>query len=123
MPAKKASSIPQEILDRYSDLVATLPDIGLNGATMPYTSINGNMFSFLSADGRLHFPLSKADKAAFMEKYSAAETMQHGVTMKEYVEVPDTVWNDVPVLTRYFQTSFDYASGLKPKATTKSKKQ
>jgi hypothetical protein len=117
MTAKKAPGIAAEVLDRYTNLVATQPDVELKGATMPYTAVNGNMFSFIAPDSSLNLRLSKTDKAAFLTQHQAAETMQHGVVMKEYVVVPDTMWSDAATLTHYFQQSCTYAKTLKPKAT------
>jgi hypothetical protein len=121
MPAKKTSAAPANILQRYSELVAALPGIEVKGATMPYTSLNGNMFSFIAPDGRLNIRLSKAGKAAFMKQYSAEETVQYGVAMKEYAVVPDIVWNDADALKRCMEESFAYARTLKAKATKKGK--
>jgi len=103
------------VLDRYRDLIATYPGLELKGKSMPYTSINGHMSSFLSPDGMLHLRLSKPDKAAFMEQLNARETVQHGVVMKEYAELPEGAWNDPGIVAKYFKLSGDYVGGLKPK--------
>ena len=120
--ASKPSPIPAGILERYKQLVATEPGIELKGATMPYTSINGNMFSFISKEGRLNLRLAKADLTAFLEKHKAPQSVQHGVVMKEYAEVPDTLFKDIAAITPYFHQSCSYARALKAKPTTKPKK-
>jgi TfoX/Sxy family transcriptional regulator of competence genes len=119
MPVKKSPTIQANVLQRYSELVSTLPGIEVKGATMPYTSFNGNMFSFLAPDGRLNIRLSKTGKAAFMQQHSSEETVQHGIVMKEYASVPDAVWNDDDALKRCIEESYAYALTLKAKATKK----
>jgi hypothetical protein len=113
----KGTPIPPDILDLYKKLVATRPGVEVKGAAMPYTSINGNMFSFLSGEGQLNLRLSKSDLAAFLERYDARQSVQHGVVMKEYAAVPDHLLRNINKLTPYFQQSCAYAKSLKPKAT------
>ena len=120
--ASKLSPIPADIIERYKQLVATTPGIELKGATMPYTSINGNMFSFISKAGRLNLRLSSTDLVSFLEKNKAQQSVQHGVVMKEYAEVPDIMFKNPGAITTYFHQSCSYAKTLKPKATTRQRK-
>ena len=117
MAAKKTSDIAPEILARYGTLAASLSGVELKGVTMPYTAHRGNMFSFLAPDGSLNLRLSPEDRAEMMTEFQARQTVQHGVSMKEYVVVPKRVWEDDANLKHYFARSFAYAEGLKPKAT------
>ena len=118
--AKPAHPHPDKLL-LYEKLVATNPSVELKGATVPYTSMNGNMSSYLSKDGKLALRLAPADIDAFIKKYKAKLCEAYGVVQKEYVEVPDALLVKTAELCKYFHASVEYASGLKPKATTKKK--
>src|SRR5690349_2055925 len=78
-----------ESLRLYDALVAGEPGLERKGDTMPYTSVNGNMFSLLAKDGTLTLRLPEAERDAFLKKHKTKLSVQYGVVMKEYVEVPD----------------------------------
>ena len=107
--------IPANKLELYEHLVKTLPSVERKGDTMPYTSLNGHMFSFLSASGTLAIRLSREERETFMEKYNATLMEAHGIVMKEYVAVPDELLKNKKIMKKYFQLSFNYVKGLKPK--------
>lgn len=106
-------------LAHYEQLVEAFPEVDRKGKTMPYTSVNGNMFSFIDKEGALSIRLSAEHLEAFMNKYDAPQSIQHGRVMKEYVLVPNTLLSNTEELTPYFKQSLDYTSALKPKATKK----
>jgi TfoX/Sxy family transcriptional regulator of competence genes len=109
----------EELFDK---LVATHPDVERKGDTMPYTSVNGNMFSVLTKEGRLALRLPADERDAFIKKYKTKLSVQYGVVMKEYVEVPDALLKKTQELKKYFTLSYKYAISLKPKPTTRKKK-
>jgi TfoX/Sxy family transcriptional regulator of competence genes len=115
--AKADSSSHPEKVALFDKLVATHPAVKRKGATMPYTSVNGNMFSVLHKDGKLALRLPEEARAAFLRKYSAKLSVQYGVVLKEYVEVPDSLLQNTRELKRYFDASYAYALSLKPKPT------
>ena len=120
MAAKKEQApVPSEKIALYDKLIATNSEIERKGASMLYTSINGNMFSFLSKDGSLGLRLSKEDRDAFIRKYNAALFEQHGIVLKEYVEVPEELFNNTKALKKYFDLSYKFVQSLKPKPTKK----
>lgn len=110
-----------EQIELYNNLIKTNPDIEKKGKTTPYTSINGHMFSFLSKDGSMGLRLSESDRESFISEYYGKLMVQHGRTMKEFVEIPDELFSDTEKLTSYLQKSLDYVSSLKPKPTKKKK--
>ena len=57
-----------------------------------------------------------------MDKYKTTLVEQYGIVQKEYVMVPDSLLKKTNELKQYFDISYKYVSGLKPKATAKSKK-
>ena len=118
---KEQTQSPSEKIALYDKLIATNSQVERKGANMPYTSINGNMFSFLSKDGSLGLRLSKEDRDAFIKKYHATLFEQHGIVLKEYVEVPEEVFNNTKALKKYFDLSYKYVQSLKPKQTKKGK--
>ena len=119
--AKPAVTIPAEKLELYEKLVATIPGVDRKGAAMPYTSLNGHMFSFLTAMGTLALRLPADDRDAFLKKFKTRLCEQHGVVLKEYVEVPDALLKKTPEMKKYFKVSYNYVGSLKPKPTTRKK--
>ena len=110
-----------EKLALYEKLVATNPDVPRKGDTMPYTSLNGNMFSLLTKEGTLIPRLDPDNQAAFIKKYKSKLPVQYGAVMREYVEVPDTLFAKTRELKKYFDLSYTYASSPKAQATKKKK--
>ncbi|MCD2259512.1 hypothetical protein [Psychroserpens luteolus] len=104
---------------QYDSLIESNPKIERKGKTMPYTSVNGHMFSFLSKDGKMGLRLSANDREDFLQTFDTELMVQHGRVMKEYVAVPDTLFNDLKNLSKYLEKSFNYTSSLKPKPTKK----
>lgn len=110
---------PAEPVQRYDDLIAANPTITRSGASMPYTSVNGHMFSFLDPSGRMSLRLSPDDRTVFMDRYDTVLSEQHGRIMKEYVVVPDALLRQAAELSDWLMRSYQWVSGLKPKATTR----
>lgn len=117
--ANKKAGPPADKVECYDRLVASRPEIPRKGDTVPYTSVNGNMFSYLHASGAMALRLSKEDREAFLERYETRLFEAYGIVQKEYVMVPDALLHDTPALLPYFDLSFKYASGLKPKPSKK----
>lgn len=108
-----------EQLALYDALVARFPDIKRKGKKNPYTSVNGHMFSFLGKDGVLCLRLSKTDRETFLAEHKTKISVSYGATMKEYVDIPADLLADTEQLIPYFESSYAYVSGLKPKPTKK----
>ena len=106
-------------LTLYQALIATHPGIERKGKSSPYTSVNGNMFSILSADGTLGLRLAEADRDAFTAAYGTGLYQAHGTVMKEYVAVPAELLARTAELAPWLARSYDYATSLKPKPTTR----
>jgi hypothetical protein len=115
--AKQAAAIPPDKLELYDKLVATLPGVERKGATVPYTSHGGHMFSFLTKDGQLALRLPSDLRDAFLKKYQTSLCEQHGVVMKEYVVVPESLLKKTRELKKHFAASRVYVAALKPKPT------
>ncbi|MBC7829972.1 MAG: hypothetical protein H7122_19655 [Chitinophagaceae bacterium] len=122
MSAKKLpDQIPPDKLALYEKLVATNPSVERKGTALPYTSLNGHMFSFLSPTGTLAIRLPVNEREVFLKKYKTALMEAHGTIMKEYVAVPENLFEKTENLKAYFNASYDYIKTLKPKATKKIK--
>jgi len=120
MPKPKHVDVDPVVLDVYRRMVESVPGAEVKGDTIPYTSINGNMYSSISKANRIGVRLPKDARDAFLE--------QHGTTLfealpgffqKEYVAVPEAIYQDADTLASLFRASHDYASSLKPKKTTR----
>ncbi|UTW63669.1 hypothetical protein KFE98_05855 [bacterium SCSIO 12741] len=117
----KKTTIPEDKLKAYDELIASFPDIERKGATMPYTSLNGHMFSFLDKEGTMSIRLSKDVLADFLQKHNTELSVQHGRIMKEYAVVPDGLLQNQEEMKAVIQSSYDYIATLKPKPTKKKK--
>ena len=117
---KEKSEIPSDKLELYDRLIETNRNIERKGVGLPYTSVNGHMFTFLTASGSLAIRLSQPEREAFIRKYHSALFEAHGVTLKEYVAVPDQLLRNTGELSKYLDLSFQYAMTLKPKTPKKS---
>lgn len=116
MPEKRVAPVlPAEKLALYTALLSGFPDIEVKGASMPYTSHNGNMFSFLKEDGGLALRLSEEDRVKFIAKFNTKLTERHGTTLKEYVDVPQSLFCETKDLRKYMIMSMAYARTLKSK--------
>jgi len=120
--AKTAGGPPADKIELYAKLVATNPNVDLKGATVPYTSLIGHMFSYLSKEGKLALRLPEGERESFLKKYKAGLCKAYGVVQPEYVEVPESLLGATKELKKYFDSSYEYVSSLKPKPTTKKKK-
>jgi hypothetical protein len=119
--SREKNEIPPDKLELYDRLIETNRNIERKGAGLPYTSVNGHMFTFLSESGSLAIRLPEAERAEFIRTYDASLCEVHGVILKEYVAVPDSLLRKTGELTRYLDISFQYAMTLKPKAPKKTK--
>jgi hypothetical protein len=122
MAKPAAGAIPLEKLELYEKLVATNPNVERKGDTVPYTSLNGHMFSYLSKAGKLALRLPSGEREAFLQKYKAKLCEAYGRVQPEYVEVPDSLLPSTRELKKFFDSSYMYVGSLKPKPTTRRKK-
>lgn len=117
MATKKKCDIPAGKQALFDKLVATHPEIARKGATNLYTSLNGHMFTYLNPSGTLALRLPEKERAAFLEKYKTTLFEAYGCVMKEYVSVPDSLFQDTKTLGKYLAVSYAYIKTLKPKPT------
>jgi hypothetical protein len=120
MSAKSKSTVPEERLQLYRKLVATVPGVELKGASMPYTSVNGHMFSFLDKEGNLALRLPEMEREAFIKAFRTSLCEAHGTVLKEYVSVPEEAFADTKRIAASFRQSHKYVSAMKPKPTKRS---
>ena len=120
--AKATASVPPGKLELYEKLVATNPSVQRKGATVPYTSLNGHMFSYLTKEGKLALRLPAEEREAFLKKYKTTLCEAYGIVQREYVIVPDALLSSTRELKKFFDCSYEYVSSLKPKPTTRKKK-
>jgi hypothetical protein len=116
-----AGTAPAAKIALYDKLVDTNPKVERKGATVPYTSLNGHMFSYLSKEGKLALRLPEGEREEFLKKYQAKLREAYGRVQPEYVEVPDSLLSSTSELKKFFRSSYDYVSSLKPKPAAKKK--
>ncbi len=113
------TEIPAEKLELYDGLIRERPHMERKGVGLPYTSVNGHMFTFLSAAGSLALRLPAGQREEFLEKYSTSLFVAHGTVLREYVEVPESLFKDTAELLPHLDISYAYVLGLKPKQQKK----
>ena len=59
--------------------------------------------------------MGKPEREAFIKEHDSKLAENYGTVMKEYVEVPDDMLNDLDGLAPYLGLSYEYAQTLKPK--------
>ena len=106
----------------YEKLMATDPKIESKGAVNAYTSVNGHMFSLLRPTGEMALRLPQDEREEFLKKYKTKLYEAYGTVMPEDVSVPDAVLQKTGEMKKYLAISYEYVSGLKPKATKKKAK-
>jgi len=121
--AKAPPEAPADKVALYDALIATDSSVERKGAKSAYTSRNGHMFSFLTKTGSLALRLPAEERESFLLEFDTVLCEQHGTVMKEYVVVPDFLLEDTSALRKYFEQSVAYVSSLKPKPTTRKKKE
>lgn len=114
-----ATPPPPEKLKLFEMAVSLVPEMELKGKNMWYTSMNGNMYTYMGKEGILGIRLSKEDYHTFRETYGVGDLKSYGAVMREYVPIPDELFNHRETLRGWMEKSHAYAKTLKPKPTTK----
>jgi hypothetical protein len=122
MKSKSAGLSHVEKTALYEKLIATHPKIEVKGAVNAYTSVNGHMFSLLRPQGEMALRLPADEREKFLQKYKTKLYEAYGAVMSEYVAVPDGLLQKTGEIKKYLAISYEYVSGLKPKATKKKAK-
>lgn len=99
----------------YDKLISTNSDFKRKGKTMPYTSANGYMFTLLNKEGEIGIRLPKESALKFMDKYQTTRFKSHGHFMKDYVLVPEKLFDNIEMLSDYLSESYSFVMSLKPK--------
>jgi len=89
----------------------------------PVYFVNRNMFCGVHQDA-IFMRLSKEDREALLEEFDEAQIFEpmEGRKMKEYVAVPEAVYDDPETFNSWLRKSLDYVSLLPPKQKKKEKK-
>ncbi|HEV8082609.1 MAG TPA: hypothetical protein VGP55_05375 [Chitinophagaceae bacterium] len=105
MSPKKPYTFPVIKSGLYDKLIKTSNGIEQKGASLPYASINGHMFSFLDKAGSLGLRLPEDARKDFLKKYDTTSCEAHGTVLKEYVLVPEKLFENTKELKKYFDIS------------------
>ncbi len=89
----------------------------------PSYFVNDNMFAGLHQD-RPILRLSPQDRESILSRWDEATIFEPmaGRPMREYVVVPESLYNDAAAFQEWLDRSFSYASSLPPKASKGKKK-
>lgn len=114
-----ASPPPEKNLKQFQLAVSLVPEMELKGKNMWYTSMNGNMYTYMGKEGILGIRLSKEDYVAFRAQYNVGDLKSYGAVMREYVPLPQALFEDTKSLKKYMEMTHAYAKTLPPKPTKK----
>jgi TfoX/Sxy family transcriptional regulator of competence genes len=103
----------EKIIETFEKIIPSLP--GIEKRKMfgyPVTFINGNMFMGVHGNSII-LRLPDSDREEFLKLKSAKQfEPMPGRPMKEYVVIPEWMFDDKPTLGEWINKSFEYTSGL-----------
>jgi len=105
----------EEKLKLYDKLVARCPRFERKGKTMPYTSANGHMFSLLNKDGEIGIRFSREVQKNYLEKFNTTLFKSYNSIMQGYVLIPESMLEDLDLVAKYLDESYDYVMSLPSK--------
>ena len=105
----------KEKLIFYDQLIASAPEIERKGKTMLYTSANGYMFSLFNKACEIGIRLPKEVGKQFMEDHNTTIYKSYGAVMKDYVLIPESLYNNMELLTATLRQGHEYVLSLPPK--------
>jgi TfoX/Sxy family transcriptional regulator of competence genes len=119
----KWSKAPNELISFLAEITR---DINCQPKKMfgyPAYFINNNMFICAFQDS-LIIRLSEKDKAKVLKQYKNIIEFEpmSGRVMKEYVEIPETLYRDKTAFPKILNMSVKYVSSLPPKPKDKKSK-
>ena len=98
----------------YDEIIATNDKFERLGKTMPYTSANTYMFTLLNKAGEIGMRLSKEDGEEFMKEHETTIYKSYGAVMKNYVLIPEHLYDNMDLLAETLEKSYQYVMTLKP---------
>ena len=105
-----------EKLEFYDKVISLNPKFERKGKTMPYTSVNGHMFTLFNKAGEIGFRCSKEDQSKFLKKYPDSSLYKsYGAVMQGYVLIPENLYDNINLLAKYLEQSYQYVLSLMPK--------
>ena len=100
----------------FDSLVAQCENFERKGKKMIYTSDNGHMFSLLNKAGEIGIRLPKEEAKLFVETYGGSEDYRsYGAKMRDYVLVPETLYEKPDIIVEYLKKSHAYVLSLPKK--------
>jgi hypothetical protein len=73
------------------------------------------MFSMLNKDGEFGIRFSKEVQEKYIKELDTDYFKSYGATMRGYVLMPGSMWDDLDTLADYLNESYDYVMSLDPK--------
>ena len=73
------------------------------------------MFSFINKDGELGIRFSNEIENEYMTAFDTTLFKSHGATMKGYIFISEKMLEDLDLVARLLEESYDYVMSLKSK--------
>lgn len=104
----------KEKLAFYDKLIEGNPNFERKGKNMVYTSANGYMFSQLNNAGEIGIRLPKEVGKKFMEEHDSGPFKSYGAVMRDYVLIPEALYENTELLADLLQQSYEHVMSLPP---------
>ena len=111
----KHKTMWEEKLKIYDELVSKCPRFERKGKTMPYTSANGHMFSLLNKAGEIGIRFSKDVQKKYIKEFDTTIFKSYNSIMHGYVLIPDKMLENLDIVAKYLDESYDFVMSLEPK--------
>ncbi len=112
---ENAKNMWEERLKVYDQLVAKCDRFKRKGKTVPYTSANGYMFSLLNKAGEIGIRFSKDVQKKYMDEWQTTIFKSYNAIMQGYVLIPENMLEDLDLVAKYLDESYDYVMSLPSK--------
>ena len=106
---------PQEVLNRYDELLSQCDRFQRKGKTVPYTSANGYMFTLYNKAGEVGIRFSKELQERYFKEFNTSFLLSHGSKMKGYILIPEVLLKDTDRMLQLMNESYDYVMSLPTK--------
>lgn len=105
----------EEKLKIYDELISKCPRFDRKGKTMPYTSANGYMFSLLNKAGEIGIRFSKDVQKKYIKEFNSTIFKSYNSIMHGYVLIPENKLEDLELVAKHLDESYDYVMSLESK--------
>ncbi len=102
-------------IELYDEVILLSKKAKRLGKTMPYTSSNGYMYSQLNKSGEIGIRLPRERQEELKLNHGFELFKSYGAVMKDYVKIPEKLYNNKPFIAQLLIEGLDHVNGLPTK--------